>query len=288
MPSPKWKLVVEIGLAPKSAGVDQDGSENCKLSNELLSLICTHMPQDKTDTLAPYLPGFTSLQLLLMKRSRSARENEILQTAQASYVNYKISGQSDSNIAWMTARDCMLLSVQDAQHFAAAPTNFAPKNNVAAIAASFQQQQQQHLLQPLAHLHQHLTSSRLASGNECNGSACLGSNCLPSASESNSVAPSTTPNHAQTSQSNMQLSRSLQGIGQMQSPNLPPSIGHPGAHAVSTAHDSRLYPSLGTEGFSDQLDMSFLSGAVMRLSANQFAESQNDCSINGFEAYYQP
>jgi hypothetical protein len=302
MPSPKWKLVVEIGAPPKTAGVEQDGSENCQQSNELLSLMCTHMPKDKTDTLAPYLPGFTSLHLLLMKRSRSVRENEMLKTALASFVNYKISGQSDSNIAWMTARDCMLLSIQDAEHFSTAPTNFAPKNNVSTAAASFQQQQlqlqqqqlqqplqQQQLQQPLAQLLHHVSSSGLASGYDCN-----------------SVAPSTTPNHAHTSQSNVQLSQSLQGIGHPQNPTLQPSIGNPGMHTATTnQNDARYFPSLGTEGFSDQLDMSFLSGANMRLSGNhlenttlsrettadsllQSSLSQHDGSINEFEAYYHP
>jgi hypothetical protein len=311
MPSPKWKLVVEIGAPPKTAGVEQDGSENCQQANELLSLMCTHMPKDKTDTLAPYLPGFTSLHLLLMKRSRSVRENDMLKTALASFVNYKISGQSDSNIAWMTARDCMLLSIQDAEHFATAPTNFVPKNNVSTAAASFQQQQlqlqQQQLQQPLAQLLHHVSSSGLASGYDCNGNACHGSNCHPSLLESNSVAPSTTPNH--TSQSNVQLSQSLQRIGHAQNPTLQPSIGNPGMHTATTnQNDARYFPSLGTEGFSDQLDMSFLSGANMRLSGNHPADtthttlsrettadsllqsslSQHDGSINEFEAYYHP
>jgi hypothetical protein len=277
MPSPKWKLVVEIGAPPKTATVEQDGSENCQLSNELLSLMCTHMPKDKTDTLASYLPGFTSLHLLLTKRSRSVRENEMLKTALASFVNYKISGQSDSNIAWMTAQDCMLLSIQDA----------APKNNVSAVAASFRQQ---HLQQPHAQLHHRLTSGGLTSGNECNISARHGSNYHPSVSEFNSGAPSTNPSHAHTSQSNIQLSRSLQGMGHSHSPALQPSIGHTGMHSLPTAqNDARYYPSLGNEGFSDQLDMSFLSGASMRLPGNQFAEtSQHDGSINEFDAYYHP
>jgi hypothetical protein len=294
MPSPKWKLVVEIGAPPKTAGLEQDGSENCKQSNELLSLMCTHMPKDKTDTLAPYLPGFTLLHLLLMKRSRSVRENELFKTALASFENYKISGQSDINIAWMTARDCMLLSIQDVEHFAAASTNFAPRNNDSVTAASFQQQQlqlqQQQLQQPLAQLHNHATSSGLASGYECNGSARHGSNCHPSLLESNSVAPPATPNHAHTSQSNVQLSRSLQVIGHAQTPTLQPSIGNPGMHTTMTnQNDARHFPSLGTEGFSDQLDMSFLSGANVRLSGNQFADTpQHDGSINEFDAYYHP
>jgi hypothetical protein len=287
MPSPKWKLVVEIGAPPKTAGVEQDGSENCQLANELLSLMCTHMPKDKTDTLASYLPGFTCLHLLLMKRSRSVRENEMLKTAIASFLNYKVSGQSESNIAWMTARDCMLLSIQDAQHFATAPTNFAPKNNVSAVPASFQQQQPQ---QPHAQLHHRVTSSGLTSGNECNQSACHGSKCHPSVSESNSGAPSTNVNHVHTSQSNVQLPRSPQRTGYAQSPALQPSIGHTGMHSVTTAQNGpRDYPSSGNEGFSDQLDISFLSGASMRLPGNQFAEtSQHDGSINEFDAYYHP
>jgi hypothetical protein len=259
MPSPKWKLIVEIGGPPKMAVVEQDGSENSQLANELLSLICSHMPQDKTDTWAPYLPGFTSLSLLLIKRSRSARENEMIKSALASFLSYRLAGQSDNNVAWMTARDYMLMSIQDPQLLA---TNF---NFASAAADSFQQQQlQQQQLQ-------HAPSSRLASGNEFNGSACHGLNCHPSAAESNSVAPSTTANHAHTSQWNVPMQ---------------PSIGQPGTHTLSTAqNDARFFSSLGTEGFSGQFDMSFLSGAAMRLSADQFAgTSQHDSSINDFEA----
>jgi hypothetical protein len=301
MPSPKWKLVVEVGAPPKTAGVEQDGSENCQLSNELLSLICTHMPNDKTDDLAPYLPGFTSLHLLLIKRSRSARENEMLKSVLASCSSYKLARQSDSDVAWMTARDYMIMSVQDAHHFASAPTNFSPKNNVSA----FQQQQHQQVLPQLLH---QVPPSRQASGNDCNGGACHGSNCHSSAAESK--APCTTANHLQSNTPMAEMSRGLQGIGHPQNASLQPSIGQPGSHTLSQAqtdahffsslgtegypgshtqstaqNDARFFSSTGTEGFSGQLDMSFLSGTGMRRSGNQFAGSQHDDSINDFEAF---
>lgn len=85
--------------------------EETILHHELLLLIQKCTPEDKTSPLALYLPGYTSLRLLLIQPSRSSREDELLKAVLASYASYKKGGhRSDSDIASMTARDFMLLS----------------------------------------------------------------------------------------------------------------------------------------------------------------------------------
>ena len=79
---------------------------------EILSLIGEHMPTNSSSPLASYLPGFTSLRLMLMKTERTPREEEVLGTILESYSSYVASAKSASEIAWLLARDCMLLSQQ--------------------------------------------------------------------------------------------------------------------------------------------------------------------------------
>lgn len=87
------------------------------------------MPADKTSPHATYLPGFTSLKLILQEAvaaaaaggSSASAENttntpdELLQIILSSATAYAASGRSESDIAWMTARDYMLLSQQQRQ-----------------------------------------------------------------------------------------------------------------------------------------------------------------------------
>jgi hypothetical protein len=84
----------------------------------------------------------------------------------------------------------------------------------------------------------------------------------------------------------VQLSQSLQEIGHAQNSALQPSIGQPGTHSLY--RQLKMITAifyLATEGFAGQLDMSFISGATMRLSANKFAGTyQHDSSINDVEA----
>lgn len=81
-------------------------------ANEVLALIGEHMPTNSSSPLASYLPGFTSLRLMLMKANRTTREAEILGTLLESYSSYVSSGKQTSEIAWLLARDCMHLSQQ--------------------------------------------------------------------------------------------------------------------------------------------------------------------------------
>jgi hypothetical protein len=104
-PSPKWKLVVDVGHDATSDAEDMDGEG----LTSLLRIIETHTPCDKSSPRASFLPGFTALRLLLLKKKRSQRENDLLKTVLACYDSYKTMGRSEADTACMTARDYMAL-----------------------------------------------------------------------------------------------------------------------------------------------------------------------------------
>jgi hypothetical protein len=128
LPSPKWKLVVDVGevehppLQDNMAGsVSGDlldtYSETGKSSagrdprvDEVVSLLGDLMPSDPNSALAPFLSGFMSLRLLLLKPSRSQEEDDCACTMLDSYTSYAQGGRSKSDIGIMLARDYMYLS----------------------------------------------------------------------------------------------------------------------------------------------------------------------------------
>jgi hypothetical protein len=103
-------LVVDVGVGPPEKP-DEMTDEEAQLHHELLVLIQKCMPADKKSPYASFLPGFTSLRLLLVQQTRSTREEELLKSILAAYSTYKKSVQrSETDIAVSTARDFMLLS----------------------------------------------------------------------------------------------------------------------------------------------------------------------------------
>jgi len=86
-------------------------------AQDFLILIRNHMPTDKNSPHSNYLPGFTSISLLLQKACRTTREEEIFQSLQESYQLYKQGGCSASDIAWMIARDYMVLASVKVENF---------------------------------------------------------------------------------------------------------------------------------------------------------------------------
>lgn len=87
--------------------------EEAHLHHELLFLIQKFMPADKKSPFASFLPGFTSLRLLLIQQSRSAREDELLKSTLASYATYRKGGlRSETDMAVSMARDFMMISKQ--------------------------------------------------------------------------------------------------------------------------------------------------------------------------------
>jgi len=146
LPSPKWKLVVDIGESEPpqqnssnasgvlgadkglDAGKDEAAGRDPRVG-DVVSLLGELMPSDLNSPLAPYLSGFMSLRLLLLRPSRSPEEEERARTMLDSYTSYSQGGRSKADIGIMLARDYMFL---------------AQNNN---IQQQQQQQQQQSTLQ---------------------------------------------------------------------------------------------------------------------------------------------
>ena len=152
MPSPKWKLVVDLGPKappPPEISVEEDAvtyvaspiqesiataaANNIDNSpsepidsriNAVVSLLGEHIPLDPMSPLGSYVPGFISFRLLLLKTSWSSQERELVTTLLDSYSSYTASGRSRSDIAVLLARDYMFLS----QYYNQQPTQH--QNNV--------------------------------------------------------------------------------------------------------------------------------------------------------------
>ena len=117
VPSPKWKLVVDVGTPRLKANGSaltspQNRNQEDPRALEVLSLVGEYMPLNSCSPLATYLPGFTALRLMLIKSNRTPRETEVLRTIFGSYSSYVASGRPGSEIAWLLARDCMHLTQQ--------------------------------------------------------------------------------------------------------------------------------------------------------------------------------
>eukprot|EP00934_Nitzschia_sp_Nitz4_P001292 Nitzschia sp. Nitz4//scaffold42_size132992//106422//108774//NITZ4_003417-RA/size132992-augustus-gene-0.119-mRNA-1//-1//CDS//3329551772//1292//frame0 len=138
MPSPKWKLVVDVGegeppavtmadqtstSAYNQSTVDDNASMSEKVSaggkdrriDEVVSLLGEFMPSDPNSPLAPYLSGFMSLRLLLLRPTRSPEDEDKARTMLDSYSSYSQGGRARSDIGVMLARDYMFLCQQKDQ-----------------------------------------------------------------------------------------------------------------------------------------------------------------------------
>lgn len=144
MPSPKWKLVVDIGLpaAPKapaervassnasvtasttdlaaSSALEGCGGRDARI-DEVVALLGEHMPSDPSSPVARYLPGFMSLRLMLLRPSRSDDDEELVRTMMGSYASYTSAGRTKNDIALMMARDYMFLTQSSQQQQQSSP-----------------------------------------------------------------------------------------------------------------------------------------------------------------------
>ena len=114
LPSPKWKLIVDIGRQPQTAAQQQAqkalSPENvAALTSEVISIFGEHMPSNQNDPAFAYLQGFMSLRLRLLRPSRSETEQDVVNTILSSYSSYKDGGRTRPDIALMLARDFIFL-----------------------------------------------------------------------------------------------------------------------------------------------------------------------------------
>lgn len=79
----------------------------------IVALLGEFMPSDPNSTLSPFINGFMSLRLLLLRPSWSAEDEERVHTILESYSSYENGGRQRSEIAVMLARDYMYLSQQN-------------------------------------------------------------------------------------------------------------------------------------------------------------------------------
>jgi hypothetical protein len=83
--------------------------------DDVVSLLGELMPSDPNSALAPYLSGFMSLRLLLLRPSRSPEEEEHARIMLDSFSSYSQGGRSRTDIGVMLARDFMFLCQQKSQ-----------------------------------------------------------------------------------------------------------------------------------------------------------------------------
>ena len=162
LPSPRWKLVVEVGDGvPRHERQGPTPREDSRIS-ELLSLIDANMPEDQHAPLASLLPGITSLRLLLLKRSRTREENESLDVALNTYESYKLEGRSSVEIVGLTSRTFMVLTRQPV------PSFNLPSDRVQRSSENVENspQQCQNILQEQSEVYEQADSERLPSEND--------------------------------------------------------------------------------------------------------------------------
>lgn len=83
--------------------------------DEVVSLLGEFMPSDPNSPVAPYVSGFMSLRLLLLRPSRTVEEDELTRTILDSFSSYTAGGRARADIAVMLARDYMFLGQQQQQ-----------------------------------------------------------------------------------------------------------------------------------------------------------------------------
>mmetsp|Transcript_56651 Transcript_56651/g.137656 ORF Transcript_56651/g.137656 Transcript_56651/m.137656 type:complete len:855 (-) Transcript_56651:2968-5532(-) len=128
LPSPKWKLVVDVGEqevpqaepeAPVNSCQDAvasgtnasgEGVNRDHRVDEVVGILGELMPSDPNSALAPYLSGFMSLRLLLLRPSKSPEEEGRARTMLDSYTSYSQSGRTKADIGMMLARDYMYMT----------------------------------------------------------------------------------------------------------------------------------------------------------------------------------
>mmetsp|Transcript_7907 Transcript_7907/g.11988 ORF Transcript_7907/g.11988 Transcript_7907/m.11988 type:complete len:1048 (-) Transcript_7907:200-3343(-) len=162
LPSPKWKLVVDVGQQQQQQQQQQQVAQQeqkqqqqqqqdltaaappsedpAALSSEVISIFGEHMPSDPNSPAFAYLQGFMSLRLLLLRQNRGGQEQDLVNTMLSSYSSYKAGGRTPADIALMLARDFMFLSQQQQQQQQQSSVSSPHGNHQFSQPAQYQQQ----------------------------------------------------------------------------------------------------------------------------------------------------
>ena len=109
---PSLQNVPSVATAPAAASAQMSVDARDPRIDVVVALLGEFMPSDPASPLSPFLSGFMSLRLLLLRPSRNADDEDLVRTMIESYSSYTAGGRSRSDIAVMLARDFMFLSQQ--------------------------------------------------------------------------------------------------------------------------------------------------------------------------------
>lgn len=133
MPTPKWKLVVDVGAAPPK---EEPGKSVDSRVGDVLKLITENTPTHRNSPHSAYLPGFEALRQLLLKQEKTDEEEEVLSTTLDSYSSYLSLGRRGAEVAWMIARDFMLLTQPQRNQLSAAQSSQMYGGHLAALSGA--------------------------------------------------------------------------------------------------------------------------------------------------------
>jgi len=155
LPTPAWKLVVDLGnpcspaITPEAdisniGSMLQGSTANCNNTqveqvtqkkdnpiDEIIAILGEHMPSDSSSPLCPYVPGFMSLRLLLLRPQSSWNEQQIdvCRIMFASYTSFSNARRARIDIAKMLARDYMFLMQTNQGPPVQQKTSFIPQRH---------------------------------------------------------------------------------------------------------------------------------------------------------------
>ena len=96
---------------PKKMKHDEvEGESKVDPTEKMIQLLGEHMPSDASSPAANYLSGFMMLRLMLLRKTRSSAEEDMVRILTGSYTSYCSAGRTRGDIALLLARDCMFLS----------------------------------------------------------------------------------------------------------------------------------------------------------------------------------
>ena len=104
-PATSSQDAVVSGTNVSGEGVNRDHRVD-----EVVGILGELMPSDPNSALAPYLSGFMSLRLLLLRPSKSPEEESRARTMLDLYTSYSQAGRTKADIGMMLARDYMHMS----------------------------------------------------------------------------------------------------------------------------------------------------------------------------------